>query len=164
VLPVTAVANWAKCPVNNADRSRFDSICSVDCAFSSVSNSGNCQNKGPQEQDHWLSTKVTSLDWALSLLSFMLLWGISWRSFIHGSHLVVFDQSSLATGAANHSNMSCTVRIFHFYHIDVPPQSRPTSQGNFSQSRPTSSGWWMPQLRPNISWHLPTCDPASQVS
>ena len=43
VMTVTAVVNWAKCTVNTADRIRSDSICSVDCAFSSVGNNCNCQ-------------------------------------------------------------------------------------------------------------------------
>jgi len=95
-VTVAAVAKWAKSPVNTADRIRSDSICSVDWAFSSVGNSCNCHNKGPQEGDHRLSTEVTSLDGAPSLLAFMLLWGISRRSFMYGSHLAVHDQSSLA--------------------------------------------------------------------
>ena len=54
-------------------------------------------------------------------MDFMLLWGISRRSFIHGSHLVVRDQSGLAASAANHSGMSRAVEIFHF-NIDDPSQ------------------------------------------
>jgi len=97
-----AVANSAKGPVNTADRIRSFSICSVDWAFSSVSNSCNCHNKipgsasvikltsaslgyplsvfnknstlkGPEERDHLLSIEVTSLDGAPSLLAFVLI-------------------------------------------------------------------------------------------
>jgi len=35
-LTLTAVANWARCPVNTAHRIRSHSLCSVDLAFSSV--------------------------------------------------------------------------------------------------------------------------------
>ena len=68
-VTVAAVAKWAKSPVNTADRIRSDSICSVDWAFSSVGNSCNCHNKGPQEGDHRLSTGVTSLDGAAKFAS-----------------------------------------------------------------------------------------------
>jgi len=51
---VTAVAKWAKSPVNAADRIGSDSIFSVDWAFSSVGNSCNYNNKGPGCDSWWL--------------------------------------------------------------------------------------------------------------
>ena len=76
----------------------------------------------PKEGDHRLSTEVTSLDGAPSLLAFMLLWGVSRRFLTHRSHLVLRTHSGLATSAADHSEMSRTMGIFHFCNLDVPQQ------------------------------------------
>ena len=111
----------------------------------------------PKEGDHRLSTEVTSLDGAPSLLAFMLLWGVSRRFLTHRSHFSVLPrvrQIILKCPAPWGFSTSAILMSRN--------KSRPTSQSDFSQSRPTSSGWWMPQPQPRISWRWPTCKPASR--
>ena len=54
-----------------------------------------------------------------STISLGFHWGISRRSFIHGSHLVVREQSGLAASAASRSNMSRAVGISQSINVTV---------------------------------------------